>query len=91
MTAYVAAHFANARRKFYLVQDFEPMFYPAGTMYALAEESYRLGLYGLCNTENLLHLYENGTADAARRSCPRSIAACSTPIGRTSNATPTTR
>ena len=59
VTAYVAAHFANARRKFYLVQDFEPMFYPAGTMYALAEESYRLGLYGLCNTENLLHLYEN--------------------------------
>ena len=34
------------------------MFYPAGTMYALAEESYRLGLYGLCNTENLLRLYE---------------------------------
>jgi GT2 family glycosyltransferase len=58
VTAFVAAHFANARRKFYLVQDFEPMFYPAGTMYALAEESYRLGLYGLCNTENLLHTYE---------------------------------
>jgi glycosyltransferase involved in cell wall biosynthesis len=58
VTAYVAAHFPNARRKFYLIQDFEPMFYPAGTMYALAEETYRLGLYGLCNTENLLHLYE---------------------------------
>ena len=27
------------------------MFYPAGTLYALAEETYRLGLYGLCNTE----------------------------------------
>ncbi len=58
VTAFVAAHFANARRKFYLIQDFEPMFYPAGTMYALAEESYRLGHYGLCNTENLLHLYQ---------------------------------
>jgi GT2 family glycosyltransferase len=58
VTAFVAAHFASARRKFYLVQDFEPMFYPAGSMYALAEESYRLGLYGLCNTENLLRLYE---------------------------------
>jgi GT2 family glycosyltransferase len=58
VTAYVAAHFPNARRKFYLIQDFEPMFYPAGTMYALAEETYRLGLYGLCNTENLLRLYE---------------------------------
>ena len=38
----------------YLIQDFEPMFYPAGTLYALAEESYRLGLYGLCNTEHML-------------------------------------
>lgn len=59
VTAFVAAHFASARRKFYLIQDYEPMFYPAGTMYALAEESYRLGLYGLCNTENLLRLYES--------------------------------
>jgi GT2 family glycosyltransferase len=58
VTAFMSAHFANTRRKFYLIQDFEPMFYPAGTMYALAEESYRLGLYGLCNTENLLELYE---------------------------------
>jgi len=58
VTAYAVAHFPNTRRKFYLVQDFEPMFYPAGTMYALAEESYRLGLYGLCNTHNLLELYQ---------------------------------
>ncbi len=41
-----------------MIQDFEPMFYPAGTLYALAEESYRLGLYGLCNTEHMLQLYE---------------------------------
>ena len=34
------------------------MFYPAGTLYALAEESYRLGLYGLCNTDHLCELYE---------------------------------
>ena len=31
----------RTRRKFYLIQDFEPMFYPAGTLYALAEETYR--------------------------------------------------
>ena len=41
-----------------MIQDFEPMFYPAGTLYALAEESYRLGLYGLCNTDHMLRLYE---------------------------------
>jgi GT2 family glycosyltransferase/glycosyltransferase involved in cell wall biosynthesis len=57
VTAYSVARFARTRRKFYLIQDFEPMFYPAGTNYALAEESYRLGLYGLCNTERLLDIY----------------------------------
>jgi len=58
-TAYSVAQFRGARRKFYMIQDFEPMFYPAGTLYALAEESYRLGLYGLCNTEHMLELYEH--------------------------------
>jgi O-antigen biosynthesis protein len=41
------------------VQDYEPMFYPAGTQFALAEESYRLGLYGLCNTANLATVYRD--------------------------------
>jgi GT2 family glycosyltransferase/glycosyltransferase involved in cell wall biosynthesis len=57
VTAYSVARFPNARRKFYLIQDFEPQFYPAGTNYALSEEGYRLGLYGLCNTERLLDIY----------------------------------
>ena len=58
-TAYSVAQFPHARRRAYLIQDFEPMFYPAGTLYALAEESYRLGLYGLCNTEHMLRIYED--------------------------------
>lgn len=57
-TAYRVAQWPRAQRRFYLIQDFEPMFYPAGTMYALAEESYRLGLYGICNTATLLAMYE---------------------------------
>ena len=57
-TAYSVAQFEGAKRKYYMIQDFEPMFYPAGTLYALAEESYRLGLYGLCNTEHMLQVYE---------------------------------
>ena len=56
-TAFDVARYAGARRKFYLIQDFEPMFYPAGTLYALAEESYLLGLYGICNTANLANVY----------------------------------
>lgn len=58
LTAYALMRAEGARRKFYLVQDFEPMFYPAGTLYALTEETYRMGLYGIANTENLLNLYE---------------------------------
>lgn len=56
-TAYQVAHFPNTLRKFYLIQDFEPMFNPAGTLYGLAEETYKLGLLGLCNTPHLLDLY----------------------------------
>ncbi|HEY9472758.1 MAG TPA: glycosyltransferase [Mycobacteriales bacterium] len=59
VTAYSVAHFAHTKRKFYLIQDFEPGFYPAGTAYALAEESYKLGLYGVCNTDNLLRIYRD--------------------------------
>jgi GT2 family glycosyltransferase/glycosyltransferase involved in cell wall biosynthesis len=56
-TAYQVARADRVRRRFYLIQDFEPMFYPAGTNYALAEEGYRLGLYGLCNTTIMRDLY----------------------------------
>lgn len=55
-----AAHVAKApgvKRKFYLMQDYEPGFYPASTMFAMAEESYRLGLYGICNTVSMHKIY----------------------------------
>jgi O-antigen biosynthesis protein len=58
-TAYLAAAFPHTRRRFYLIQDFEPGFYPAGTNYALAEETYRLGLYGICNTERMQSLFQS--------------------------------
>ena len=59
------------------------MFYPASTLYALAEETYRLGLYGLCNTDNLRQIYDDdyarqGHVVHARPSTRRS----STPDGR---------
>lgn len=56
-TAYSVARFPHARRGFYLIQDFEPGFYPNGALYGLTEESYRFGLYGLCNTPRLADLY----------------------------------
>lgn len=66
-TAYQVAHFPHAARKFYLVQDFEPMFNPAGTLYALAEETYKVGLLALCNTPHLLDVVQDryGTRGSA--------------------------
>jgi O-antigen biosynthesis protein len=53
LNAYVAsgwqtAHVLAARsdiptRRLYLIQDYEPFFYPRGTEYALAEDTYRFG------------------------------------------------
>lgn len=57
LTASHVAKFEGAARKFYLMQDYEPAFYPASTMFAMAEESYRLGLYGICNTDSMHRIY----------------------------------
>ncbi|MEO7803579.1 MAG: glycosyltransferase [Actinomycetota bacterium] len=59
VTAYALARVKNTRRKFYLIQDFEPGFYAAGTTYALAEQTYRMGFYGICNTSTLANIYVN--------------------------------
>ncbi len=39
----VAAHGTLPTRRMYLVQDFEPYFYPRGSEYVLAEDTYRFG------------------------------------------------
>ncbi len=65
-TTYAVARAPEQARRFYLIQDYEPMFHPSGTLHALAEHSYRLGLYGLCNTGHLADLYSSrygGVAD----------------------------
>jgi hypothetical protein len=55
-TAHVAHHAANElkqRRFVYLTQEYEPAFYEAGSMHALAEESYTFPHYALFSTELL--------------------------------------
>ena len=69
-TAYMVAAAPGVTRRFYLVQDFEPMFHPAGTLYALAEESYRLGLYGLCNTVSMARFYREDYGGTATHFVP---------------------
>jgi glycosyltransferase involved in cell wall biosynthesis len=54
MSAYVLLKYNKAKRKYYFIQDYEPLFYEAGSMYALAESTYRFGFRGLVNTPGLL-------------------------------------
>ncbi|MCX7042051.1 MAG: glycosyltransferase family 4 protein [Gammaproteobacteria bacterium] len=57
-TAYVLLAVRNTGLKFYMIQDFEPAFYPAGSTYAQAELTYQFGFYGICNTQTLKQIYE---------------------------------
>lgn len=45
-TAYSVKNISALTHKCYFVQDFEPWFYPAGTEYVLAEQTYRFGFHG---------------------------------------------
>jgi GT2 family glycosyltransferase/glycosyltransferase involved in cell wall biosynthesis len=57
-TAYYVLKFNRTKRKFYFLQDYEPMFYPAGSTSAQVEASYRFGFYGVTNTVTLKTIYE---------------------------------
>ena len=57
-TAYFGLRHQRCRRMFYLIQDYEPAFYRAGAASALAEATYRFGLYGITNTVSLRSTYE---------------------------------
>ncbi|MBB5324204.1 glycosyltransferase involved in cell wall biosynthesis [Anoxybacillus tepidamans] len=46
-TAYYVRAFGECSQKAYFVQDFEPYFYPKGSNYAFAEETYRFNFYGI--------------------------------------------
>jgi O-antigen biosynthesis protein len=57
-TAYVLLKVQNTGLKFYMIQDCEPLFYPAGSTYAQAELTYRFGFHGIANTVSLRDMYE---------------------------------
>ncbi len=46
-SAYYVNAFGNCMRKAYFVQDFEPYFYPLGSNYAFAENTYKFGFDGV--------------------------------------------
>lgn len=48
----------NTKRKLYFIQDFEPLFYPAGTQYAMCENTYRFPFHRIYNTTGLMNYIE---------------------------------
>lgn len=54
VSAYVLLRYNKTKRKYYFIQDYEPMFYEAGSTYALAQSTYRFGFQGIVNTPGLL-------------------------------------
>jgi len=74
-TAYPLLKLRNVARKIYFVQDYEPLFYPAGTTSALVEATYTFGFHAICNTEPLAELYRShgGKADSFKPAIDPSI------------------
>jgi len=52
-SAYHVLHHPRATARAYFVQDYEPLLMPAGSLSALAEQTYRLGFYGIFNGPGL--------------------------------------
>jgi glycosyltransferase involved in cell wall biosynthesis len=53
-SAYFLIRFNQTKRKYFFIQDYEPLFYEAGSVSALAESTYRFGFEGIVNTPGLL-------------------------------------
>ena len=49
-TAYVMLRYNQTRRKFYFMQDYEPMFYAGGDLSMMIEQTYRFGYSCIANT-----------------------------------------
>jgi cellulose synthase/poly-beta-1,6-N-acetylglucosamine synthase-like glycosyltransferase/glycosyltransferase involved in cell wall biosynthesis len=64
-TAFPALRAKQVRRKFYFLQDWEPLLYPAGSISAMVEAAYRFGFHAICNTPTLAESYRalGGTAE----------------------------
>jgi glycosyltransferase involved in cell wall biosynthesis len=64
ITAQTVLRLKNVHRKFHFLQDWEPLFYPAGTLSAMVEATYRFGFHAVANTRPLADSYKayGGTA-----------------------------
>jgi glycosyltransferase involved in cell wall biosynthesis len=58
VTAYTLAKYNKCQAKFYIMQDYEPMFYPGGSISAAIEQTYRLGFYFIANTPGIASKFQ---------------------------------
>jgi len=70
-TAYVLHKVRNTGLKFYFLQDWEPLFYPAGSTSAQAELTYDFGFHAIANTRTLRRLYEEDHGGTAMHFTPQ--------------------
>ena len=57
-SAYLLVKYNNCKAKFYFIQDYEPLFYSAGSVFGLAEQTYRFGFIGITNTQGVAETYK---------------------------------
>lgn len=62
-TAYLLLKYNQTSRKFYLMQDYEPSFYPAGNLYGVIEQTYRFGFSCIGNTQGVGNKYRQYSDD----------------------------
>jgi glycosyltransferase involved in cell wall biosynthesis/SAM-dependent methyltransferase len=63
-TAYYVLRYNNAGQKFYMLQDDESLFYPAGSTSSLVNATWEFGFKGICNTVTMRDLYAGRGAEA---------------------------
>lgn len=56
-TAYLLLKYNQVKKKFYFMQDYEPLFYEAGSVYACIEQTYRFGFSCIANTPGVGNRY----------------------------------
>lgn len=62
-TAYLQLKYNQTQRKYYLMQDYEPTFYPAGGIYGAIEQTYRFGYSCIANTQGVGNKYKQYSDD----------------------------
>jgi O-antigen biosynthesis protein len=75
-TAYAVRNVGNTARKFYMIQDVEPLFYASGSLNEFSRETYRWGFYGITAGEwiaDVLHREFNMECMAFRFSYDRQV------------------